>query len=505
MKKFSTQRLLEIFPGLMTWMTFLLPIPLSIFAPVAISIALLVFSIYWLLKAFVLSYHLIKGYKRFRHDIKINWLEKCKKAFPDKYNSIYHMTVVATYKEELETLRQTMEALQRSDYPLKKIIVVLATESRDIENGLSNAQILEKEYGHIFHKFYYTVHTLQPGETPGKGSNISYSAKEALRDIIKKDQIPTKNVIVTSLDADHQVDKKYFACVSYNFLSTDDPDHKSFQPIPLFFNNIWQTPFPMRLISMGSSFWQIVEATRPHRLRNFAAHSQSLNGLIQTDFWSITSIVEDGHQFWRSYFAFNGNHKVIPIFIPIYQDAVLAGDLKKTIKEQYYQKRRWAYGCSDIPFAITQSIKHKEIPFLDKWMQVYRLIEGHYTWATTSIVLAVVGWLPIILNNEYSSTVLAWNFPYYYKFILYCAMSGMIITISISALLIPTPHKSRRKTAKRMLWDWILTPIFTPITNILFGSIPAIDSQTRLMIGKYFGEFRVTIKKPVIKQNERIT
>jgi cellulose synthase/poly-beta-1,6-N-acetylglucosamine synthase-like glycosyltransferase len=503
MKKITLQRSLEILPGLLTWSTFILPIFLSFWAPKFISIIILIYASFWFFKTMIITYHMIAGYLRFRHDSRINWLEKCKTDFPTgAWEDIYHMILVPTYKEELGTLIPTFKALKNSNYPTEKLIVVLALEERDKENGLKNAKALQEEFGNCFYKLFTTVHPAGiQGENPGKGSNISYSIREVKSTIVDQNNIPYENIVVTTIDSDHQVDKQYFACVTHTFLNTEDPIHKSFQPIPLFFNNIWQTGFPMRLIAMGSSFWQMVEATRPYRLRNFAAHAQSFAGLVKTDYWSVTSIVEDGHQYWRSYFRFNGNYAVVPIFVPIYQDAVLAGNVKQTLKEQYLQKRRWAWGCSDIPYAVQAAIKNRKIPFFDKWGQVYRLIEGHYSWSTTSIVLAIVGWMPIILNAEYRGSVLAYNYPYYYRIILMMAMLGMIATLSISTILLPPPHQKKHISVFRYMFEWILTPIIMPFTNILFSSLPAIESQTRLMLGKYLG-YRVTIKKPVEAANQ---
>lgn len=498
MKRISTQRALEIFPGFLTWTTFIAPVILSFYAPGFISMVILIYALYWLMKTLVISIHLIQGYLHYRRDIKINWAEKCEKDFPDNWHDYYHMVIIATYKEELETLEDSFAALEQSNYPKDRLIVVLATEERDRVNAIANTEALRKKYGHLFHTFYATIHPANvPGETKGKGANITYAIRETKRDIVDKQNIPYENIIVTTLDADHRVDKQYFASVTHAYLEASDPIHKSFQPIPLFFNNIWQTSFPMRLIAMSSTFWQMVEATRPYRLRNFASHAQSFAGLVQTDYWSITSIVEDGHQYWRSFFKFKGNYEVIPIFTPIYQDAILAGDFKTSAKEQYLQKRRWAYGCSDIPFAVQAALKDREIPFYSKWIQVWRLIEGHYSWATTSIVLATVGWMPIILNSSYRSSIMAYNFFYYLRPILYSAMLGMVVTLTISTFLVPKPHKNRHRSRLRILSEWILTPLVMPFTNIIFGSFPAIESQTRLMFGKYLGEFRVTIKKPV--------
>jgi len=33
-------------------------------------------------------------------------------------------------------------------------------------------------------------------------------------------------------------------------------------------------------------------------------------------FWSRRTIVEDGHQFWRSYFYFRGRYRAVPVRTP---------------------------------------------------------------------------------------------------------------------------------------------------------------------------------------------
>lgn len=61
-----------------------------------------------------------------------------------------------------------------------------------------------------------------------------------------------------------------------------------------------------------------------------------MDALVEMDFWEVRTIVEDGHQYWRSHFYFGGNYEVVPLHVPIYQDAVLSGTYVKTLKAQVH-------------------------------------------------------------------------------------------------------------------------------------------------------------------------
>ena len=493
MQNWKYKRLFEILPGAIVWVIILFPVVLSIWSPESLAIFMIFFLCFWLTKIFFMSYRLILGYKNFKKDIKLDWLGKLKDLAPaDSWKNIYHLVIVPTYKEDISILESSVESVIKSDYPMENVIYILATEERDKENAEKYAKILQKKYGKEFMDFISVMHPKDiPGEVVGKGPNINFACKKMVPYFEKK-KIPFENVIVTTMDADNMMDKKYLPCLSYKYLTDPDPVHKSFQPLPMYFNNIWDVPMPMRLIAMGSSFWQLVVATRPSRLRNFSSHAQSLEALVRVDFWSGKTIVEDGHQFWRTYFKFNGRHEVVPMYTPIYQDAVLGDNLKDTLYEQYLQKRRWSWGVSDIPYVMEHTIGNKNIPFVDRWCNALILWEAHISWSTTSIILATSSWLPLALNPGFRDTVLAFNFPTVYSWLVTVAWTGMVVTLIISTLLVP--HHRGKKPFKRIALDWILTPIVMPFSNIFFSSIPALESQTRLMFGKYLEIFRVTKK-----------
>ncbi len=543
------KRLFEILPGAITWVFLLSPIILSIFEPIVVAYFIIAFDLVWLVKSLRLSFYLILGYTRLRHAQQVNWqdrltdldnldaaiereqaaldlfvernhhipsrlaISKTKRHIYSKYRKrvlylrelrdhkakdklilapkdLYNVVIVATYNETIDILEPSIQALADVAYPLNQLILVIAYEERGGPGTKANADLLIKKYGHLFGHAMAIEHPDGiPGEVRGKGGNISHAARKLVEYLDTKNIDPI-NVIVTTFDSDHRADPGYFAYLTYAYAINPNRIYKSFQPVPMFYNNIWDVPAPMRVIATGNSFWIIMEAMRPHRLRNFAAHAQSLKTLIDTDFWSVTSIVEDGHQYWRTYFAYDGNHEVVPLFIPVYQDAVLASTYRQTLKVQYLQLRRWAWGISDFTYVVSQSVKNPQIKLSDKLVHLWRLFEGHFSWATAPLILTFVAWLPLYLNGRFADQLIAHQLPIIASRILNFALVGIFTTVVISLISLP-PRPARYKRSKHvfMVLQWLLLPVIA----IIFSAFPAIDAQTRLMLGKYL-DFRVTDK-----------
>lgn len=217
-----------------------------------------------------------------------------------------------------------------------------------------------------------------------------------------------------------------------------------------------------------------------------------MDALAEMDFWSTRSIVEDGHQYWRSYFYFRGNYTVIPIYVPIYQDAVLSDTYGKTLKAQFKQLRRWAYGASDIPYVATRIFsRQRNVPFGPGLARLARLVDGHVTLASTSILVTIGGWIPLLVNSQAARDIAAHQLPEVVSGVQRVAMVGLLITVFLGfKMLPPRPERYKRRRTLWMILQWALMPV----TAIVYSAASAFNAQTHLFLGKYLDKFDVTEK-----------
>lgn len=528
-------RMLEILPGLIAWLFLLSPIVLSFVAPIAVAYFIIAFDLFWLLKSVRMSFALVRGYQRTHEAESIHWSERLRElAHIDKSlqhaqdrlthaqergaastyikrlkadverlvqlhehqqvilnpHDIYHLIIMPYYNEPIEVVRPSIEAILASDFNLKNVIFVFSYEERAGSASKQTATQLQKEYKDRFGAYLLFCHPDGiEGELKGKGANITFAGKKALK-YVQKQKIDESNVVVTTIDCDNIMHNQYLSRLTYAFVTNPSRRHRSFQPLAIYFNNIWEVPAPIRVIATGNSFWVMIESVRQNRLRNFASHAQGLDALVDTDFWSITTPVEDGHQFYRSYFRFNGDYGVEPLFLPNTENAVVGSNYRKTFMVQFKQLQRWAYGVSDFPYVVKNSIKDREIPLSNKLLQIGRLFEGHFSWATAPLILTFAAWAPLYLNRAVNKQAIVHQLPIVASNILTLAMIGLFLTIWMSFIMLPKrpDHVKWYKTIF-MLLQWVLVPI----TAIVFGAFAALSAQTRLMFGKYLG-FVVTEK-----------
>ncbi|MBQ6486500.1 glycosyltransferase family 2 protein [Candidatus Saccharibacteria bacterium] len=556
-KRTRKYRFFEILPGVLSYSIIIILIVLSIVSPALGSIYLLAIIAITLVKAVGVAYRTVQGYNTVKRAERVDWHKRVedlkdpheayerlystevkrlklldvarlkhdhnKEKELEKYSfhvedhlailkamaageegfidprGIFHAVLLMAYNEGIEVLEPSIEAVLNSTFPSEKIIMVLGYEERGGEEMEKTAKELLKKYESKFYKFMIVKHPDGlPGEIKGKGPNLCYAGK-ALEQFVRDEKIPIENVIVTSLDSDNRMSEKYLDYVAYEFATRPDRQRLSYQPVSLFMNNIWDATAPMRVIAISNSFFNVISTMRPHTIRNFASHSQPLKALSEMDFWSKRTIVEDGHQYWRSLFHFHGDYEVIPIRVAIYQDAVLEETFLKTLKAQFVQLRRWDYGASDVAFVGVRLFskerkrvgKMKFIPLLAKF---WRLLDGHVMLAAMSPIVAFGGWVPRLMNYE-SKDLITYNLPETVGIVQFFASIGLMATIIVSLrMLPPRPSNSKKIPKIVMVLQWVLMPVVA----IVYQSFCAFYSQTRLMLGKYMEKFDVT--KKVIKK-----
>jgi hypothetical protein len=400
------------------------------------------------------------------------------------------VVLLPTAGEPAEIIEPALQALTEVNFPKEQMIILLATEEReDAEHREAKVKYLKEKFAHYFRDFIVTTHIVADGEMKCKASNAAFAARY-LMTYLDERHIDYTKVVFSNFDCDSVAHPEYFAALTYAYITDPKRLQRAYQPIPVYHNNLWDTNAIVRMIVTGSSFWHMYQSTRKEMV-TFSSHSEPFDTLVKVGFWPLNMISEDSIIYWKCLSYFHGDYEVTPIHLPLSLDAVLAETWWKTVQNQYKQKRRWAYGIENFPVMMRSLWPDKIIPLKTKLRITFEMVEGHYSWATTSFILAFLGWLPLILGNQqFLDSVLAKNLPFITEILMRLAMAGLLVSIPLSLLSLPPKPKYYKWTRYfNMLFQWALFPVVAFIS-----ALPAIDSQTRILTKNYFGEFWVTEK-----------
>jgi hypothetical protein len=484
----TRRRLLEIAPGFISWNMILFLIWGGYFFPVFTAYFILAFDVFWVWKGFELTVAATISHLRIKAAERLDWMNEVK-GFGD-WKRVRHMVIILVANEPADTYQRTLEALARQTCPIKQLAVVMATEER-FPKGKTEADRLRNTLGNKFGEYLVTVHPADiSGEIKGKSSNEAYAAKEAKKYLVDEKGWDINYITITSNDADAILHEQYFAYLTFKFL--DDPNRyrKFWQPAIVFYNNIWKIPAMTRIINIFSNVWQIGLLVRKDRLINFSNYSGSLKMIDEIGYWDTDVIPEDYRIFFKAFFKLDGKVEVEPIFLPSSADAAESTTIWKTFKNEYEQKKRWAWGVSDLPLFIEMYLNQPRVSFLNKTLRVLRVIEDHLLWPVNWFIITIGVSVVTLINPAFKRTTLGFMLP---------RISSGILTISLLFLVIILIIEFRHRPSRPKevpLWRALIAPlefILMPISGFFFNALPGLDAHTRLMLGKYI-EYRITEK-----------
>lgn len=482
-------RFFEILPGFFSWNMILLPYWGIFVFPNAVAYFVLLFNVYWFYQSFLIAITSIISHTKIQAAIKYDWVTDLK-TFPD-WKKVHNVIIVPTYKEPLHILERTIESLASQTLPTKMMTVILAMEEKEDRNDRdSKFNSLSKMFAKKFKYFIQTNHKLVAGEAVGKASNEKFAAIHFKKNYIDKGLVDMDYLTVTSCDADHKYHPNHFAYLSFKFLDSPTRYRHFWQPAVMFYNNIWELPAITRVPNTFGTIFNLSQLPRKDRLLNTANYSLSFKLLDEAGYWDADKIPEDWGIFFKAYYKVKGGLEVEPIYLPLHADAAQSTSHWKTMKNQYEQYKRWAWGTSDDSWIIKNYLVDREIPFWDKTTRLLHVIWSHFMWPVNWFIVTIGLTLPTLINPAFGRTALGYMVP---------KLSSIILTLSLGfffvLFFIDNVYKPKRPE-HISVWKQIFMPfefILMPIAGFFFSALPGLDAHTRLMLGKYI-EYKVTEK-----------
>jgi hypothetical protein len=482
----KTRRSLEILPGFLAWMLILSPFWGSLLIPTQLAYFILFFDVYWLYKSFSLVVTATIASSRISATEKEDWNAKVQ-TLPH-VEEVNHILIILNYKESVEKLRKTLDALSQQTFPAKQLHIVLAMEERETE-AKQRGDTLIKQYKHIFGNIFATYHPDVLGEVKGKSSNEAYAGRVAYKKLFEEGKLDINYATISSVDADSIFNRQYFANLSYQFLKDPKRYNKFWQSAIVFHNNIWEVPAPTRITSFFGNLYRMALLTQGDRLLTHATYSLSMRLIKDVDFWDVDVIPEDYRIFFKAFYEKKGNIWVEPIYLKTSMDAALSTGYINSLKNKYHQERRWSWGVSDNPLFIKWWLTVPGVPFFRKTVLMLNVLLDHVLWPSYWFIVTIAANLMAIINPVYSRTSLGFSLP---------QLAGSILSVALAALLamLFIDYKNRPSNKHLPLYRKILFPfefLLMPLVGFFLSALPALISHTQLMLGKRL-EYKVTDK-----------
>ncbi len=480
-------RIFDLSIPVLSWFNITLPVWLSPFHPALVAYFIIAFDLYFLYSCLETVYYSTLSFNLLHTFEKVPFHELLQKK-EDGASELTHFVIIPNYKEPLYKLTKTLDKIRENDYPFRKIILVLAFEKRENE-APEKAEHIRQQYGSFFLDIIESYHELKDNEEAGKASNQT-AAAHIISTYVAEKHFDPKRVIITICDADSILPVNYFSYLTHSYVNDAENIYHFYWAPVLLYNDFWRSPFFIRIQATLSSILRLSFLSQKENLIQISTYSVSLWLIHEIEYWDVDIIPEDWHVYLQAFFKFGDKVKTIPLYTLIGSDAVFTHSIIHTFKTRYEQEKRWAWGVSDIGYALRKSVTSPHIPLNIKLKKILFLSKNHLLWPVSFFILTVSASIPALINPAFKNTVLGFLLP---------QLSGFILTISTSMILIyiyidiKVRKKMNSDTSITALPLMVIQWFFLPTISFFFSALPALESHTRIILKKNI-TYKVTEK-----------
>lgn len=492
------------------------------YAPVPFAVLSMAFFTYWFLRSYSVAIACVYGLWRIRRWKQTDWVARyvARGAYdPDAeaWDWPRHMVIIPNYKETESGLARTLDSLA-AQANADQIVVVMAMESREASAADKAARLVAR-YRPRFADMFATFHPEGlPHETPGKGSNEAWAAREAYLHLIEDGREDIRRYTVTSCDADAVFHPNHFEALNFLFLTARDRYRTFWQPTIFNSNNIWDIPAPLRIPDGLSGINRLSNLLLPGSVKfPTSCYSLSWEMLNEVDYWDEEVIPEDWHLFLKCSYALGDRVHVESLFLPLGNDCVLTDGYWKTLRAHYAQSVRHAWGASDIPYAWRSALNPlSPLGWPRKLLLAGAVTKVHVLWAAQWYIVTLGLILPSKMAGSLGAPLPQWwthRYPvpgpgwHPEKLVdisswnnfdrtglieptMWLNLPGVLIALCIVPLLtmIGLELIQRGKRPEYVSrWTYVTGLLMWPLMAIItffFASLPALHAQWKLASGR---------------------
>jgi len=465
-------RLIEIYPGFLSWLVLLAPIWLTLIHPVAgtmfVGLAIAIF----LVRAGGYGVLAMLNRRLLLEAMERDYLTMLE-AFPDWRTYRVQFLIRAFREGNQEMLRATLESIygnrwRRDGKRMTDVEVIFATEIDDPITPPIVDQLAKEYDGRL--KVRQIVHPVEKDVLPGPSSAMHYAGRVMYDEVLKAGEDPSK-VIVVDLDADTLLHHNYLPVLMHRFMSDPQRDCRVFQPVVLFTTDYWHAPLHSRLAALGTSVLTVGWNRHPEIAFTGAAGTLALYHSV--DFWPTLSHSQDSGIELKLRMRYRGKFDVVGIPVPAYVYPVMRlGDRStmgdrlrsyaKSFRTLFRQSARWREGPMD---EFIEAVKQADLYFVT--MKLWSGLERD-----TLTLLPGYGFIAakFVIDFAYPGQVVGYLQPVQGVLLTIVTLLGLSVfwqMLSTPQLVHPAASVPRR--ILEIVLFWLTFSIYVPIVTACAG------------------------------------